>query len=155
MVDHHKYRGVANTDVLLLEGHDRVVANYVKDEFLPCLFDVQVIPVTVLLDFVLCHKLFACGCRITGIEGICGVRSWVGGYRVGPGGVANDKPVLALGDRTCQMAVLLSLSVGIGLCHGEDSTELVLELFDSLWGDHAVEASQFVPKLDEHIVRFV
>ena len=36
-------------------------------------------------------------------------------YRVGPGGVADDEPVLALGDRTRQMAVLLSLIVVMGL----------------------------------------
>jgi hypothetical protein len=41
------------------------------------------------------------------------------------------------------------------LCHGEDSAELVLEFVNGLWGDHAIEVSQFVPKLDEHIVRFV
>ncbi len=74
---------------------------------------------------------------------------------MGPGGVANDGPVLAFGDHTCQMAVLLSLSVVMGLCHGEDSTELVVEFVDGLRGDHATEANQFVPKLDEHIVRFV
>ncbi len=71
------------------------------------------------------------------------------------GGIANDKPVLAFGDCTCQMAVFLSLSVVMGLCHGEDSAELVLEFVDSLRGDHAIEASQFVPKLDERIVCFV
>ncbi len=74
---------------------------------------------------------------------------------MGSGGVANDEPVLTFGDRTCQMAVLLSLSVVMGLCNGEDSAKLVLEFVDGLWGDHAVEVSQFVPKLDEHIVCFV
>ncbi len=53
------------------------------------------------------------------------------------------------------MAVLLSLSVVMGLCHGEDSAELVLEFVDGLRGDYAIEASQFVPKFDAHIVRFV
>jgi hypothetical protein len=132
---------------LLLEGSNCVVPNCIKDEFLPCLFNVQVIPVTLLLDFVLCHELFASGCCIAGIEGICGVRSWVGGYRVGPGGIANDEPVLAFGDCTCQMALLLSLSVVMGLCHGEDSTKLVLEFVNGLQGDHAIEASQFVRSL--------
>jgi hypothetical protein len=74
---------------------------------------------------------------------------------MGPGGVANDESLLAFGDHTCQMAVLLSLSVVMGLCHGEDSTELILKFVNGLRGDHAVEASQFVPKLDERIVRFV
>ncbi len=77
------------------------------------------------------------------------------GYRVGPGGVANDKPVIAFSDCTCQMAVLLSLSVVMGLCHGEDSAGLVLKDVDGLQDDHAFEASQFVPKLDERIIRFV
>jgi hypothetical protein len=140
---------------LFLEGSNCVVANCVKDEFLPCLFDVQVILVTLLLNFVLCHELFECGCRIAGIEGTCEVCSWVGGYRVGPGVIANDEPVLAFGDRTCQMAILLSPSVVMGLRHGEDSAKLVLEFVEGLRGDHAIEASQFVPKLDERIVRFV
>ncbi len=35
------------------------------------------------------------------------------------------------------------------------SAELVLKFVDGLRGDHVVEASQFVPKLDEHIVSFV
>ncbi len=59
---------------------------------------------------------------------------------MGPGGVANDEPVLALGDRTRQMAVLLSLIVVMGLRHGEYSTELVFELVDGLRCDHAIEA---------------
>ncbi len=140
---------------MLLDWGDCVVADGVKDEFLPGLFNVQVIPVTLLLDFVLCHKLFARGCCIAGTEGICGVRSWVGGYRVGPGGVVDDEPVLAFGDPTYQMAILLSLSVVMGLCHGEDSAKLVLKFADGLRGDHTIEASHFVPKLDEHIIHFV
>ncbi len=74
---------------------------------------------------------------------------------MGLGGIANDKPVLAFRDCTCQMAVLLSLNVVMGLCHGEDSAKLVLEFVDGLRSDHAVGACQFVPELDEHIVRFV
>ncbi len=123
-----------------LRGGDCIIANGVKDEFLPHLFDAQVIPVALLLDFVLHHKLFVCGYRIVGIGSICGVRSWVGGYSVGPGGVANDETVLALGDHTCQMAVLLSLSVVIGLCHSKNSAKLVPELVNGLWVDHAIEA---------------
>ncbi len=53
------------------------------------------------------------------------------------------------------MALLLSLSVVTGLCLGEDSAKLVLEFVQSLRGDHTVEASQFIPKLDKHIIRFV
>ncbi len=140
---------------MLLEWGNCIVTDGVKDEFLPCLFGIQVIPVTLLLDFVLCHEQSAHGCRIAGTEGICGVRSWVSGYNVGLGGIANDKPVLAFGDCTCQMAILLSLSVVMGLRHGEDSAKLVLEFVDGLRGDHAVEASQFVPKLDEHIIHFI
>ncbi len=74
---------------------------------------------------------------------------------MGPGGIANDKPVLAFGDCTCQMAIRLSLSVVMGLCRGEDFAELVLKFVNGLRGDRAVEASQFVPKLDEHIVHFI
>jgi hypothetical protein len=43
----------------------------------------------------------------------------------------------------------------MGLCHGEDSAKLIIKFVDGLWGDHAVEASHFIPKLDEHIVRFI
>jgi hypothetical protein len=93
------------------------------------------------------HELFARGYQIAGIEGICGVCSWVSGHCVGPGGIANDKPVLAFGDCTCQMAILLSLSVVMGLCHGDDSAKLVLKFVDGLRGDHTIEASQFVPSL--------
>jgi hypothetical protein len=74
---------------------------------------------------------------------------------VGPGGIANDKPVLAFGDCTCQMAIFLSLSVVMGLCHGEDSAKLVLRFVDGLQSDHAIEACQFVPELDEPIIHFV
>ncbi len=74
---------------------------------------------------------------------------------MGPGGVANDEPVLAFGDCTCQMALLLFLSVVMGLRHGEDSAKLVLKFVDGLRGDHIIEGSQFVPKFDERIVFFV
>ncbi len=50
---------------------------------------------------------------------------------------------------------LLSLSKVMSLCHGEDFAELDLKFVDGLQGDHAVEAGQFVPKLDEHILLFV
>jgi hypothetical protein len=43
----------------------------------------------------------------------------------------------------------------MSLCHGEDSAELVLEFVYGPPGDLFVEASQFVSKLDERIVRFV
>jgi hypothetical protein len=143
------------TNILLFEGGNCVVANSVQDEFLPHLFNVQVIPVTLLLDFVLHHKLFAQGCRFAGIEGICGVCSWVGRYRMGPGGIANDEPVLAFGDYACQMAVLLPLSVVMGLQQGEDFAELVLKFVDGLRSDYAAEACQFVLKVDELVVCFV
>ncbi len=140
---------------MLLEGGYCVISDGVKDEFFPCLFDAQVIPVTLLLDFVLRHKLFVRGCCVAGIEGICGVCSWVGGYRVGPGGIANEEPVLAFGDCSCQMAVLLSLIVVMGLHHDEDSVKLVLEFVNGLQGEHVVEACQFIPKVDEPVIHFV
>ena len=74
---------------------------------------------------------------------------------MGPGGVADDEPVFTLGDRTGQMAVLLSLIVVMGLRHGEYTAELVFELVDSLRRDHAVEACQLVAEGDEGIVRVV
>ena len=83
------------------------------------------------------------------------MRPWIKRYHVGPVGAADDEPVLALGDRTRQMAVLLSLFVVVGLRHGEYSAELVFELVDGLRRDHAVEACQFVVEGDECIVRAV
>jgi hypothetical protein len=146
---------VAKTNALLLEGGNCIVTDSVQDEFLSHLLNVQVILVTLLLDFVLRHELFVHSCRVAGIEGICEVCSWVGGYRMGLGGVADDKPVLAFGDCTCQMALLMSLNVVMGLCHGEDSAKLVLEFVDSLRSDHTVEVCQFVPKVDERVVCFI
>ncbi len=72
---------------------------------------------------------------------------------MGPGGIANDEPVLTLGDRTRQMAVLLSLIVVMGLCYSEYSAELVFELVDGLRRDQAVEAWQLVVEGDECMVR--
>jgi hypothetical protein len=80
----HRWSVIASTVVLpkpiycFLEGGNCVIADGIKDEFLPRLFNAQVIPVALLLDFVLHHKLFAHGCLVAGVEGICGVRSWVG-----------------------------------------------------------------------------
>ena len=74
---------------------------------------------------------------------------------MGPSGIADDESVLALGDRTRQMAVLLSLIVVMGLRYSEYSAELVFELVDGLRRDHAVEACQFVAEGDECIVRAV
>ena len=113
MVGHLEDGCVAESDALLLEWRHRIVANCEQDEFLSRLFDAQVIPVALLFDLVLRHKLLSrCGC-IACCEGIGRVCSWIGLYRVVPGGVANDEPALALGDRTHQMAVLLSLFVNI------------------------------------------
>ena len=87
--------------------------------------------------------------------GVGRVRSWVGRYRVVPGGAADDEPVLALGDRTRQMALLLSLFVVVGLRHSEYSAKLIFELVDGLRRDHSIEACQFVAEGDECIVRAV
>jgi hypothetical protein len=70
-----------------------------------------------------------------------------------PGGIADDEPVLALGDRNLQMAVLLSLIVVMGLRHSEYSAKLVFELVDGLRHDHAVEVCQLVAEGDVCIVR--
>ena len=53
------------------------------------------------------------------------------------------------------MALLLSLFIVVGLCHGEYSAELFFELVDGLRRDHAVEACQLVAEGDECIVRAV
>ena len=72
---------------------------------------------------------------------------------MGPSGITNDDPVLSFGDSTRQMAILLSLGVVVGFCHGEYSANLVLEFVDGLWGDCTVEACQLVAEADEHVVR--
>ncbi len=98
MFDHLEDGCVAESDVLLLEWCHRIVANGIQDEFLSRLFDAQVVPVALLFDLVLRHELLVrCGC-IACCEGIGRVCSWIGSYRVVPGGVANDEPVLALGN---------------------------------------------------------
>ncbi len=146
---------VTKSDVLLLEWRHRVVANGVQDEFLARLLDAQVVPVALLFNLVLRHKLFARRGCIACCEGVGRVCSWVERYRVGPGGVADDELVLALGDCTRQMAVLLSLFIVMGLHHGEYSAKLVFELVDGLRRDPAVEACQLVTEGDECIVCIV
>jgi hypothetical protein len=128
MVDHLKDDCVAKSNVLLLEWRHRIVAAGVQDEFLSRLFDAQVVPLALLFDLVLRHELFSRRGCIACCEGVCRVCSWVGRYHVVPGGAADDEPVLALGDHTRQMAVLLSLLVVVGLRHSEYSAKLVFEL---------------------------
>ncbi len=82
MVDHCQYSHVVKTNIVLLEGGNCVVANSMQDEFLPCLFNVEVIPLTILLDFVLRQELFVHGYRVAGIEG---VRSMLLGWWVSYG----------------------------------------------------------------------
>ena len=66
--------------------------------------------------------------------------------------IANDESVFQLGDRAGKVAVLLALIVMVGFCDHEYPTELIFKLVDSLWGDHAVEACQFVPEGDQRVV---
>jgi hypothetical protein len=155
VVDHLEDGCVAESNVLLLEWHHRIVADGVQDEFLACLFDAQVVPVALLFDLVLHHKLLARRGCIACCEGIGRVCAWIDQYRVVPGGVANNEPVLPLGDRTRQMAVILSLIVVMGLRHSEYSAELVFELVNGLWRDDTIEACQLVAEGDECIVRVV
>jgi len=50
VVNHLEDGYVAESDVLLLEWHDRIVANSIQEEFLARLFDAQVVPVALLFD---------------------------------------------------------------------------------------------------------
>ena len=72
---------------------------------------------------------------------------------MGPSGITNDDPVLSFGDSTRQMAILLSLGVVVGFCHGEYSANLVLKFVSSLWDDCAIEACQLVAEANERVVR--
>ena len=144
---------VAKSDVLLLEWRHRIVADGVQDEFLARLFDAQVVPVAFLFDLVLRHELLGRHGCIVCCEGVGRVCAWIDWCRVVPGGIADDEPVLALGDRNLQMAVLLSLIVVMGLRHSEYSAKLVFELVDGLRHDHAVEVCQLVAEGDVCIVR--
>ncbi len=120
-----------------------------------CLFDAQIVSVALLFDLVLHYKLLAhCSCNASG-EGIGRVCSWVGWYHVCPCRIAHDEPILALRDHTCQMAVLLSLIAVMGLHHGEDSTELILEFVNGLRCDYAIEACEFVLEGDKCVVRIM
>ena len=97
MVDHLEDGCVSESDVLLIEWRHSIVTDGIQDEFLSCLFDAQVVPVALLFDLVLRHELLArCGC-IACCEGIGRVCSWIERYRVGPGGIIDDEPVLTLG----------------------------------------------------------
>ena len=51
------------------------------------------------------------------------------------------------------MTVLLALYVVVGFCDREYSAELIFELVDGLWSDHAVEPCQFVSEGDQCVVR--
>jgi hypothetical protein len=53
------------------------------------------------------------------------------------------------------MAVLLSLTLVMGLRHSDYSAKLVFKLVDGLRRDHAVEACQLITEGDECIVRVV
>ena len=50
------------------------------------------------------------------------------------------------------MTLLLALYVVVGFCYREYSVELIFELVNSLWSDHAVEPCQFVSEGDQHVV---
>ncbi len=51
------------------------------------------------------------------------------------------------------MVVLLALYVVVGFCDSEDPTQLIFELVDGLWSDHAVDTCQFVSERDQRVVR--
>ncbi len=59
MIDHLEDGGVAESDVLLLEGGNGVVADRIEDELFAGLFDAQVVAVALLLDIVLGNELLA------------------------------------------------------------------------------------------------
>ncbi len=128
MFNHLQDGHVAETDVLFLEWRHCIVANSVQDEFLACLFEAQVVLVVLLFNFVLRHELLACCGCITCCKGVGRVCAWIDWYRVGPGWVSDDEPVLTFGDCTCQMAVLLSLFVVMGFYRVEYTAKLVLSL---------------------------
>jgi hypothetical protein len=103
MINHLEDGCVPETDILLLEGGYGVVADGVKDEFLSGLFDAEIVAVALLRDLVLRNKLLASCCCVSRVECIDGVRSWVGWYRVCPGCIADDKPILGFGDPAGQV----------------------------------------------------
>jgi hypothetical protein len=45
------------------------------------------------------------------------------------------------------------LYVVVGFCDREYSAELIFELVDGLWSDHAVQPCQFVSEGDQRVVR--
>jgi hypothetical protein len=71
---------------------------------------------------------------------------------VGPRCVFNDKPVLWLGDGAGKVSILLTLLIVVCFCNREDPAELIFESVDSLQGDHAIEACQFVAEVDQRVI---
>jgi hypothetical protein len=55
--------------------------------------------------------------------------------------------------RASKVAVHLALFIVVGFCDREYPAELIFELVDGLWSDHAVEACQFVSEGDQRVVR--
>ncbi len=74
---------------------------------------------------------------------------------MGPRCVPNDKPVLRLGDGAGEVTMFLPLLIVVHFCNHEYSAKLIFESVDGLWGDHAVEACQFVAKRNQHVVGLI
>ncbi len=64
MFDHLEDCRVAKTTVLPLEGGYGILADCVQNEFLPHFFNAEVVVVTLLFNFVLCHILLARSGRV-------------------------------------------------------------------------------------------
>jgi len=47
------------------------------------------------------------------------------------------------------------LFIMVGFCDSENPAELIFELVDGLWSDHAIDAWQFVLEGDQHVVRSI
>ncbi len=63
---------------------------------------------------------------------------------MGPRFAFNDEPVLWLRVGTGKVSTFLTLLVVVCFCNCEDFAELIFDSVNGLWGDHAVEACQFV-----------
>ncbi len=68
-----------------------------------------------------------------------------------PRRVSNDKPVFWLGDGVGKMSIFLTLLVVVCLCDCEDPAKLIFKSVNSLQGDHAIEACQFVAEGDQRV----
>jgi len=98
MDDHRENGFVPEADVLLFKWGKCIVADGIEDEFLACLFHLEVAGVALNSHLVHGDELFTLHRRGTGNQCRCRVSSWVVGYRVRPLQIGDDDTVFRFRD---------------------------------------------------------